>query len=291
MEAEAVDEERRPEFDDVFLLDSGCRYVGGQWVRRPLRVVKETPLTIFVNRQELVTLLCTPNKLTQLVVGFLHLEGLISAPDDIAYLRVCSEEPTADVRLTSESFQLPTRRVLTSGCGGGVGLMIGLKDLAKVDSAARLTPEQVIRLAELMRDSARLYPVSGGVHTSILTDGQRVLAVAEDVGRHNTVDKIDGECLLKGMSTEGCFIWTTGRISSEMLIKSARMRVPVVLSRTSPTHRAVVLAQELGITIVGYVRGGSFSVYTHRHRIEGASTLDIHRVSTEQVEGSDDCEA
>lgn len=262
-------EQGKLEFEDVHQLDSGLRYAGGEWVRRPFQMVKEIPLTIYVNRHELVTLLCTPNKLTQLVIGFLYLEGLVNGPDDVTYLRVCADEGIAEVRLADESVQLPSRRVLTSGCSGGVQLSTGTEGLGRLNDGHRITASQIWLSTRLMREQARLYPICGGVHVSVLTDGERALAVAEDVGRHNTLDKIAGECLLTSVPTRDRMIATSGRISSEMLAKVAKMGVPVVVSLTSPTHRAVALAQELGITVVGYVRGSSFSVYAHGYRIDG----------------------
>ena len=262
-------EQGKMEAEDVHQLDSGLRYASGEWVRRPLQMVKEIPLTIYVNQHELVTVLCTPNKLTQLVIGFLYLEGLVDRPDDVTYLRVCADDGTAEVRLANRSVQLPSRRVLTSGCSGGVRLSTGTEGLARLSDRHRITPRQIWLSTRLMREHARLYPICGGVHISVLTDGERALAVAEDVGRHNTLDKIAGECLLAGVPTRDRVVATSGRISSEMLTKVAKMGVPVVVSLTSPTHRAVALAQELGITVVGYVRGSSFSVYAHGYRIDG----------------------
>jgi FdhD protein len=100
-----------------------------------------------------------------------------------------------------------------------------------------------------------------------LGDNSSLLAVAEDIGRHNTLDKIMGECLLRKLSTRDKVLITTGRISSEMLSKAARMMTPIVVSRSSPTDRSISLAQELGITLVGYVRGSRLSVYTHNERV------------------------
>lgn len=116
-----------------------------------------------------------------------------------------------------------------------------------------------------------LYRLSGGVHTSALSDNKNLLVVAEDIGRHNTLDKIHGECLLRGLSTKDRLLLTTGRVSLEMLLKTARMQAPVVVSRHSPTEGAISLARDLGITLVGHVRGRRLLVYTHPERL-GCST-------------------
>jgi FdhD protein len=229
-------------------------------------LVREAPLTIFVNGQELVTLLCTPSKLNCLVVGFLYLEGILQGVDEISLLRLCDEEQTAEVRLSGE-FHLSDRpRVLTSGCGGGTTFTIP-GSIPGVDSALRMGPEQLAMLMKSLLTQAGAYKETGGIHTSALGDGRKLDIIAEDVGRHNTIDKIVGECLLSGISCKDRVLLTTGRISSEMLMKAARVGVPIVASRSSPTDLAVRLADELNVTIVGYLRGGKMNIYTHAWRI------------------------
>jgi FdhD protein len=116
-------------------------------------------------------------------------------------------------------------------------------------------------------ESQQLYRTSGGVHTSALCDGQRIQIVAEDIGRHNTLDKIAGRCLLEGISLPRRILLTTGRISSEMLQKSARLKASIVISRTSPSSLSIELAQKWGITLIGYARRNRFNIYTHPERI------------------------
>lgn len=243
------------------------RYEGGQPkpICRP--VAHEALVTLYVDGREWVTFLCTPLDLSQLVVGFLHSERAISCPDDIALLRVCDEaEGEIHVRLLNP-VEPPTRRVLTSGCGGG----ITFTDLAArrdpVTSSLSISPSRVIELMAHLYQRGALHNEAGGVHASALSDGDGLLMVVEDVGRHNTLDKILGRCLLTGQETNDRILLTTGRVSSEMLNKVAHMGVPVVISRTSPTDLAVNLAREWQMTLVGYVRGRSFNVYAGEWRI------------------------
>ena len=135
-------------------------------------------------------------------------------------------------------------------------------------SARRVSAEQIDQGMRQLLAAAELYRVTRGVHTSGLSDGDKLLAVAEDVGRHNTVDKLWGACLLHGIDTAGQIMLATGRISSEMLNKAAKMRVPVVASRTSPTSLSVRLAWEWNITLIGYARGTRFNVYAAAWRLE-----------------------
>jgi FdhD protein len=121
-----------------------------------------------------------------------------------------------------------------------------------------------------LNERAELYKYCGYVHTSALGENSSLLVVAEDIGRHNTLDKIMGECLLRKLSTRDKVLITTGRISSEMLGKAASIMTPIVASRSSPTDHAIALAKELGITLIGYVRGSRLSIYSHEERVQSA---------------------
>ncbi|MEW5921631.1 MAG: formate dehydrogenase accessory sulfurtransferase FdhD [Bacillota bacterium] len=244
------------------------RFSDEGWVRTSVHVPSEMELTIYVNQQELVTILCTPIKLNYLVLGFLYAEGIISGTGDVVMMRVCEDDSLADVRLSNPEYKLPTQRTLTSGCGGGP---VFKTHGQRVDSDLVVTPAEVLSLMKQLQEEMELYRLSGGVHTSALSDTRNLLAVAEDIGRHNTLDKIQGECLLRGISTRDRLLLTTGRVSSEMLLKAANMQAPVVVSRHSPTGSAVSLARNLGITLVGHARGGRLLVYSHPERL-GCST-------------------
>ena len=230
-------------------------------------VVREVPVTVYINGTELVTFLCTPHNLRHLVLGFLYLEGIVGGLDEIALLRVCDEEEMIEVRLTHD-VELPTRRVLTSGCGGGTTFADLAAQTSKVDSTLQVIPSQVLGLMHRLYREAELYRTAGGVHTSALSDGQQLLVVASDVGRHNTLDKIQGQCLLEGIDTRDRILLTTGRLSVEMLNKAAKMQVPVLVSRTSSTDLAVEMAKAWGITLIGYARGKQIHVYSGEERVK-----------------------
>ncbi|MDA8212612.1 MAG: formate dehydrogenase accessory sulfurtransferase FdhD [Clostridia bacterium] len=244
------------------------RFSDEGWVRTSVHVPSELELTLYVNQQELVTILCTPKKLNYLVLGFLYGQGIISGIGDVVMMRVCEEESVADVRLKNPEYKLPTQRTLTSGCGGGA---VFKTDGERVDSGLIAAPTEVLSLMKQLQEQMELYRISGGVHTSALADTGNLLVMAEDIGRHNTLDKIQGECLMRGISTRDRLLLTTGRVSSEMLLKAAKMQVPIVVSRHSPTGSAVSLARDLGITLVGHARGGRMQVYSHPERL-GCST-------------------
>jgi len=245
-----------------------CTQIRGQSREKVERmVIEEAPLTIYLNGHELATLMCTPVAVDDLVVGFLMGEGFIAGPEEVVLLKVCLDEGLVNVRLSRPEVTLPERRILTSGCSGGVTFDDLSEAHEPLTSSLQISPARIVELMNLMQRSGPLHGRVWGLHTSALSDGKRLLAVAQDVGRHNTVDKIWGECLRRGIATEGKLLLSTGRISSEMLGKVVKMRVPLVASRTSPTSLSVQLARAWGITLVGYVRGQRMDVYTHPERL------------------------
>ncbi|MFA9433606.1 MAG: formate dehydrogenase accessory sulfurtransferase FdhD [Deltaproteobacteria bacterium] len=250
------------------------RFSGEGWGKISVHVPSEMALAIYVNRQELVTILCTPTKLNCLVLGFLYAEGIISGLSDVANMRVCEEESLADVMLSNPEYELPTQRTLTSGCGGGTTFKTQGQ---RVDSDLVVPPKEVLSLMKQLQTQIGMYRLCGGVHASALSDTKNLLIVAEDIGRHNTLDKIQGECLLRGLSTRDRLLLSTGRVSSETLLKAAKMEAPVVVSRHSPTGSAVSLAHDLGIALVGHARGSRLSVYSHPERLGCSTNKQAHQ--------------
>ena len=233
---------------------------GGRFQEVKAEVVREQPLTVYVNGERFLTLLCSPFDLEPLVLGYLWMEKVIAGLDEVTGLSVSEVDGRADVTLT-RPVTLPTERILTSGCGGGITFRIDPRLFPRVRSTLKVKPEALAaRLHDLLRD-ARHYHASRGIHGAALADADRVLLVAEDVGRHNAVDKLKGLALLRGLPTDDRILLSTGRVSSEMLLKAARMGVPLIASRTSPTEMAVALAEQLGVTVVGYLRGESLNLY------------------------------
>ena len=255
-------------------------------------VIGESRWSLFVNGLEVVTFMATSRDMHHLGLGFLASENLISGLDDIASIRV-NEAPdraywyipalgvnetrhmaicedgvgSIEVRLKRSDFRLPQHRVLTSGCGGGVTFDDLAKEQIPLDSARTVKSAEIFAMMHDMNARATLYRECRGVHTSALCDDGKLLAIAEDVGRHNTLDKIRGDCLMRGIDTRDGMLITTGRVSSEMITKAAKMQVPIVVSRTSPTYLAVELARVWNIALVGYARGGQMQVYTGMERI------------------------
>ena len=223
-------------------------------------VVREQPLTVYVNGDRFLTLLCSPMQLEALVIGYLWMEKVIQALDEVVAVSVTPVDGRADVTLR-DSVELPTERILTSGCGGGITFRIDHRLFPRLESHLRVSPRVLSQRMKELFSAAVHYKQSRGIHGAALADESGLLVVAEDVGRHNAVDKVKGEALLRGIPTEERILLSTGRVSSEMLLKAARMGVPIVASRTSPTEMAVALAEQLNITVCGYVRPESLNVY------------------------------
>lgn len=244
-------------------------YHAGQWDKDQTNIIGEQPVTLTVNNEPWLTFMCTPSDLKALAVGFLYDEEIIETLDDIASVRVCPGEDNIDVWL-NRSVQKPEKWIRTSGCSGGktsIGKINLRKGVAKSQNGGMLPAEKIGDLIEQLIEAQDLYRKSGGVHTSALSDGEKIIITAEDIGRHNTLDKLSGRCILEHISPAKRIILTTGRISSEMIQKAGRIGATVVISRTSPSSLSVQMAEMLGITLIGYARRDRFTIYTHPERI------------------------
>ena len=244
------------------------RYEFKKWEHHNAETIVETPVSLTVNGKVWLSFMCTPVNLEALAVGFLYNEGIIEAMDEVADARVCEHGDNVDVWLNHEAEQ-PASWRRTSGCTGGV---TAVDLLAKPNvhfemNSLRLSPEAIGQLVELLFESQALYRETGGVHTSVLSDGEKVLLSAEDIGRHNTLDKIAGLCLMNRVDSANRILITTGRISSEMLQKAARLQVPILISRTSPSSLSIEMAERYGITLIGYARKHRFNVYSSAKRV------------------------
>lgn len=239
----------------------------GRWSAVDAAIVEETSLCIHVNGQELATYQASPTDQEAMALGFLRSEGLIDGLDDVAVIELSHSGTCVDVWLKKE-IEMPKRRIKTSGCGEGVTF----DDLSRqrqplTGDEIIASPGQIFALYEELSQRILLYPLTRGVHASALCSPNQVLLLAEDVGRHNTLDKLWGKAMQQGIDTEDRIIVTTGRISSEMLGKTAKMGAPIVASRTSPTSRSVALARAWNITMVGYLRRESLRVYSAAQRL------------------------
>ena len=255
------------------------RYQDGSWERTESEVIVESAVALTVNGEVWLTFRCTPVNLEALAAGFLFNEGVIQEKEEIASIRVCEDQDNIDIWINHRT-EKPTTWQRTSGCTGGITAVESIYHLPSVEAFSKdegITPKQVNQLLRLLFKSQQLYRSAGGVHTSVLSDGVAVTASAEDIGRHNTLDKIAGLCLLQDLQPERRILITTGRISSEMIQKAARIGSSIVISSTSPSSLSILLAEQMGIVLIGYARGDRFSVYSHPERIlkKGLAKIDL----------------
>ena len=186
-------------------------------------VAREFPLTIVLNNQELVTLLCSPADLKYLAVGFLFSEGLLNGKDEIKKILVDGEKGIVRVE-TEESVELGGdvlfRRFITSGCGRGASFYSAAdaQGQVKVESQIGISAREIFILVKDFQHRSQVYLATGGVHSAALCDTKGILVFNEDIGRHNAIDKVFGECILTDLPTEDRLIITSGRVSSEILL-------------------------------------------------------------------------
>ena len=214
-------------------------------------VAREFPLTITLNNKEVATLPCSPQKLNYLAVGFLASEGLINSRDDITKITV--DRKKGAVRVKTKKAIKPTPHTQAK----------------KVDSDITISAPQVFALVEDFIQRSQLFKDTGGVHSAALADTENILVFGDDIGRHNAIDKVLGECILNNIPTAGRLLITSGRVSSEIVLKVARRNIPLLISKAAPTNLGVRLAQKLGLTLIGFARNKKMNLYANEWRVKG----------------------
>jgi FdhD protein len=235
-------------------------------------VAREFLLTIFLNGQELVTIMCSPKDLKYLAVGFLVSEGLLQNLESINKIEV--DEFAGVVRVETEETPDPdsrffAKRLITSGCGGGA-TFYSTADIAaaKIKAKMKISADDVLTLAREFQHHSELYLSTHGVHSAALCDGKKILVFNEDIGRHNAIDKIFGKCFLEQIPTNNRAMISSGRVSSEIMHKVAKRNIPIVISISSPTSLGVKIAENFGITLIASVSNKKFDVYTNPWRVD-----------------------
>lgn len=250
------------------------RYEKGVFIEKEDRVVVEQPATIKINGKEFITIVCSPEHLAEMAIGFVVSERIIPNFKNIQDIQV--DEKNGTVHITAEKVypffeQLQNKRFISSCCGMSRQGFVFAHDamIAKKMTEVRvtLTPENCFQLMADMGDSAEMFKQTGGVHNATLCNANGIIVSRMDIGRHNALDKIYGYCLMNHIDVRDKVIVFSGRISSEILLKVAKIGCEIVLSKSAPTELALTLADDLGITTVGFIRGSSFNLYTHPERI------------------------
>jgi FdhD protein len=232
-------------------------------------VVRESKLAIFLNGKKLVTLKGSPENYDYLGIGFLYTSGILQKKEDISSMVVDEEQKMFKVK--AKNIYSPLESSLRDS-------LIPRRSNIEEKLISKLLPAKcffkvkggvIFRLMRTMEEKAELFKLTGGVHSCALADKQgSIILFTEDISRYNTIDKILGEAFLKDIPREDTMILTSCRITSDILIKIAFGKVPIIISRAAPTDKAVELAKKTGITLVGFVRDKRMNIYTYPERIE-----------------------
>ncbi|MFC0271475.1 formate dehydrogenase accessory sulfurtransferase FdhD [Metabacillus herbersteinensis] len=258
--------------DSITIKKEIVKYEHGLLVADEDQIVTEFPLTIILNKEEFATVVCTPAEVDELVIGFLASEGVIMSRDEVLHLNIDLDKGFAYVDLQAQittSQQYYTKRVISSCCGKSRQFYFvnDAKTAKTSTSKLTLSPKQCFFLMNEMQQSSSVFKDTGGVHNAALCSVTEMLVNRTDIGRHNALDKIYGHCLINKVPVRDKIIVFSGRISSEVLLKAAKIGVGIVLSKSAPTDLAIKMAEDLNITAVGFIRGNSLNVYSHPERI------------------------
>ena len=245
---------------------------------KEINVVEERPLTIFLNSQEIVTSMTIGDYPEYLAVGFLRNQGMLHFDDDITGIDYDDELETVVVRTARKTNyeEKLSRKTRTSGCAVGTvfgDIMEGLDNLTL--SSAPLKTSWLYTLANQINQTPSLYLEAGAIHGTVLCEKDTPLVYMEDVGRHNAVDKIAGWMMLNSVKGSEKILYTTGRLTSEMVIKTASMGIPALASRSGFTAWGVDLARQIGLTLIGRMRGKRFICLSGAEWLLWDSDLDM----------------
>jgi len=236
-------------------------------------VASELPVTLIVNREPLVTLLCTPSELEELAVGFLLTEGILRDKQALKNLEIDEKKLSVRIELSdlpSDFSKMFEKRTISSGCGKGITFTSYRREAdRRIEAKGQLLSlENIRKLLSTFRNISKLYLETGGVHSAGLSDGKKILLFSEDIGRHNAVDKLIGKAFLQSIPIENKVLITSGRVTSEIVTKAGRNRFPVLISRAAPSCMAISYAEDMGITLIGFARGDRMNIYTWPNRID-----------------------
>ena len=234
-------------------------------------VAVEVPVNIFVSGEHFVTLLALPDFMGELGLGHLLSEGVIKSASDVLDVRV--EDNNVYLSIKEGVMRVKASRVLrliTTACGSSSDYLKLLDSLDKplVVSDVEVLGENVLKMRSLLTENTVIFKRTGGTHgAGVFTLKGEVISCAEDVGRHNAVDKVIGICALKGVDFSQTVIFSTGRMSAEMVLKAARVGIPIVASLSAPLNSGIIFAERSGVTLICFVRGHRFNIYTHGNKV------------------------
>lgn len=257
----------------------------------PTQIAGEHPLTLYLDKREIVTLMTLGGAPEALAIGYLRNQRLVERLADIAAVQVDWETDSVAVTTTRSAEDLDARmgkRTVTTGCGQGTvfGDLMDELDKISLPAAARLDEATLYGLLDAVRHHESIYKQAGAVHGCALARGSEILMFVEDVGRHNAVDAIAGQMWLDNLSGDDKVFYTTGRLTSEMVIKTAQMGIPFLVSRSGLTQMGYDLASKLGLTMIGRAQGKHYLLFTGAERFVRQTALDAKDAKTQREASS-----
>ncbi len=234
--------------------------------------IDEQRVSVYLNGQKAISMMCIPIDQDAHALGFLMSENVIGSIDDVEDITISQEGLRIDVTAKIDERSLDnlyTEKTLVSGCGGGVTANIASGVSVPFNQTRFfITPDTILSEVKKFYQESELYKLTGCVHKAMIYLQCGTTVTAEDIGRHNAIDKVVGKCKLKGLDTTKSVLFVSGRLSSEMVVKAVMHKVPVIVSRTAPTYMGVQTAHTHGVTLIGFARGRRMNIYTHAGRID-----------------------
>ena len=232
-------------------------------------IIEEIPLDVFVNTEFYAALMCTPLEVKELAIGFLFSEGVISSADFIKSIEHPFENRLCVILNHEINVDPRSVRAITSGCGKGSVHVISLEEgsLKPIDSNSKFAASDILKLMKEFNSKSDLFKQTGGVHSCCICSAESILLFSEDIGRHNALDKVVGKALLSSLDLKDKLVMTTGRISSDIVVKVAKAGIQIIVSHSAPTSLALSIAKAANITIIGFARGSRMNIYCNEHRV------------------------
>jgi len=236
--------------------------VGKETTQIDEKISNDEEIKIIVNKTVIGNFSMSPDHIKEFVIGYLLGEGLISSADDIIDITI--EGRTVNVNTDLADFDLRRELVMSSDCFGG---MRGKLELTKkVESDFKVTKEEIFKASKKLRQESKIWSETGGTHIAALINKDNIITT-EDVSRHVAIDKVIGAAALNKIDFKNSFLFSSGRMPGDMIIKVARVGIPIIASKSAPTSSGYMVGKEANVTIIGFVRGGRFNIYTHPERV------------------------
>ncbi|MCK4980880.1 MAG: formate dehydrogenase accessory sulfurtransferase FdhD [Candidatus Delongbacteria bacterium] len=232
-------------------------------------VVSELDLALAINYKQLSSLICSPTDLEDLTAGFLFTSGITSDENKLIDLNYDKKNKIMHIDMQNNDIikELVLSKLKPVGCGGGT-LLFAKRKIERNNSDLKIDHTLISDLMNKFNKNSELFLKTGGVHSSAIADCNNILVFREDIGRHNAIDKVIGNLYLSETDLSDKLILTSGRISSEIVMKVINCKIPIIVSRSAPTDRAIELAEKNNVTLIGFARSTNFNIYSGFKRIE-----------------------